>query len=207
MTTRTETDSIGLIEVPADAYWGAQTERSLENFPFGPRERMPVEIAHALAIVKQAAARVNRRHGLDAHKADAIEAAAAAIVAGDLDDQFPLVVWQTGSGTQSNMNVNEVIAGHANEALAGTRGGKTPVHPNDDVNRGQSSNDSFPTALHVAAALAVTQQLYPALDRLHAALDAKAVEWRDLVKIGRTHLQDATPLTLGQEAARRSAPA
>ena len=199
MTTRTETDSIGLIEVPADAYWGAQTERSLENFPFGPRERMPVEIAHALAIVKQAAARVNRRHGLDAHKADAIEAAAAAIVAGDLDDQFPLVVWQTGSGTQSNMNVNEVIAGHANEALAGTRGGKTPVHPNDDVNRGQSSNDSFPTALHVAAALAVTQQLYPALDRLHAALDAKAVEWRDLVKIGRTHLQDATPLTLGQE--------
>ncbi len=199
MTTRTETDSIGLIEVPADAYWGAQTERSLENFPFGPRERMPVEIAHALAIVKQAAARVNRRHGLDAHKADAIEAAAAAIVAGQLDDQFPLVIWQTGSGTQSNMNVNEVIAGHANEALAGTRGGKTPVHPNDDVNRGQSSNDSFPTALHVAAALAVTQQLYPALDRLHAALDAKAVEWRDLVKIGRTHLQDATPLTLGQE--------
>lgn len=199
MTTRTETDSIGPIEVPADAYWGAQTERSLENFPFGPRERMPLEIAHALAIVKQAAARVNRRHGLDAHKADAIEAAAAAIVAGDLDDQFPLVIWQTGSGTQSNMNVNEVIAGHANEALAGTRGGKTPVHPNDDVNRGQSSNDSFPTALHVAAALAVTQQLYPALDRLHAALDAKAVEWRDLVKIGRTHLQDATPLTLGQE--------
>jgi fumarate hydratase class II len=191
MTTRTETDSIGPIEVPADAYWGAQTERSLENFPFGPRERMPVEIAHALAIVKQAAARVNRRHGLDAHKADAIEAAAAAIVAGQLDDQFPLVIWQTGSGTQSNMNVNEVIAGHANEALAGTRGGKTPVHPNDDVNRGQSSN--------VAAALAVTQQLYPALDRLHAALDAKAVEWRDLVKIGRTHLQDATPLTLGQE--------
>jgi fumarate hydratase class II len=199
MTTRTETDSIGPIEVPADAYWGAQTERSLENFPFGPRERMPVEIAHALAIVKQAAARVNRRHGLDAHKAGAIEAAAAAIVAGQLDDQFPLVIWQTGSGTQSNMNVNEVIAGHANEALAGTRGGKTPVHPNDDVNRGQSSNDSFPTALHVAAALAVTQQLYPALDRLHAALDAKAVEWRDLVKIGRTHLQDATPLTLGQE--------
>lgn len=199
MTTRTETDSIGPIEVPANAYWGAQTERSIENFPFGPRERMPVEIAHALAIVKRAAARVNRRHGLGAQKADAIEAAAAAIVAGQLDDQFPLVIWQTGSGTQSNMNVNEVIAGHANEALAGTRGGKVPVHPNDDVNRGQSSNDSFPTALHVAAALAVTQQLYPALDRLHAALDAKAREWRDLVKIGRTHLQDATPLTLGQE--------
>ncbi len=199
MTTRTETDSIGPIEVPAAAYWGAQTERSLENFPFGPRERMPVEIVHALAIVKHAAARVNRRHGLSPEKADAIESAAAEVAAGKLDDQFPLVIWQTGSGTQSNMNVNEVIAGRANEGLAGTRGGKTPVHPNDDVNRGQSSNDSFPTALHVASALAVTRQLYPALDRLHGALAAKAQEWDDLVKIGRTHLQDATPLTLGQE--------
>lgn len=199
MSTRTETDSIGPIDVPADAYWGAQTERSLENFPFGPRERMPAEIVHALAIVKQAAARVNRRHGLAADKADAIEAAATEIAAGQLDDQFPLVIWQTGSGTQSNMNVNEVIAGRANEQLAGTRGGKTPVHPNDDVNRGQSSNDSFPTALHVAAALAVKRQLYPALDRLHDALADKAREWDDLVKIGRTHLQDATPLTLGQE--------
>jgi fumarate hydratase class II len=197
--TRTETDSIGPIEVPATAYWGAQTERSIENFPFDARERMPIGIVHALAIVKRACARANRAHGLDPAKADAIEAAAAEIVSGKLDDQFPLVIWQTGSGTQSNMNVNEVIAGRANEALAGTRGGKTPVHPNDDVNRGQSSNDSFPTALHVAAALAVTGTLYPALDALHTALDAKAREWDDIVKIGRTHLQDATPLTLGQE--------
>jgi fumarate hydratase class II len=199
MNTRTETDSIGPIEVPADAYWGAQTERSIANFPFHARERMPPGIVHALAIVKRACARVNRRHGLEAAKADAIEAAAAEIAEGRFDDQFPLVIWQTGSGTQSNMNVNEVIAGRANEVLSGTRGGKTPVHPNDDVNRGQSSNDSFPTALHVAAALAVTRDLYPALDRLHAALDAKAREWDDVVKIGRTHLQDATPLTLGQE--------
>ena len=197
--TRTETDSIGAIAVPAQAYWGAQTQRSIENFPFGAAERMPLGIVHALAIVKQAAARVNRGHGLDAAKADAIEAAAAEVVAGKLDDQFPLVIWQTGSGTQSNMNANEVIAGRANEAMAGTRGGKTPVHPNDDVNRGQSSNDSFPTALHIAAALAVTHQLLPALDRLHAAIDAKSREWDDIVKIGRTHLQDATPLTLGQE--------
>ncbi|MDP1027484.1 class II fumarate hydratase [Sphingomonas sp. KR1UV-12] len=197
--TRTETDSIGPIEVPAAAYWGAQTQRSIENFPFGAQERMPIGILHALALVKQAAARVNRRHGLDATKADAIESAAARVAAGEVDDQFPLVIWQTGSGTQSNMNANEVIAGIANEALAGTRGGKVPVHPNDDVNRGQSSNDSFPTALHVAAALAVTRSLYPALDRLHDALDAKAREWSDIVKIGRTHLQDATPLTLGQE--------
>jgi fumarate hydratase class II len=197
--TRTETDSIGPIEVPATAYWGAQTERSLENFPFAARERMPIGIVHALAIVKRACARVNREHGLDPAKVDAIEAAAAEIVAGKLDDQFPLVIWQTGSGTQSNMNVNEVIAGRANEAATGTRGGKVPIHPNDDVNRGQSSNDSFPTALHIAAALAVTNTLYPALDTLHAALAAKAREWDDIVKIGRTHLQDATPLTLGQE--------
>ncbi|WP_308814655.1 class II fumarate hydratase [Sphingomonas sp. GV3] len=197
--TRTETDSIGPIEVPADAYWGAQTERSLENFPFDARERMPIGIVHALAIVKQAAARVNRRHGLPADKAEAIETAAQEIVAGKLDDQFPLVIWQTGSGTQSNMNVNEVIAGRANEMLAGQRGGKAPVHPNDDVNRGQSSNDSFPTALHVAAALAVRDRLLPALAILHAALAAKAAAWNGIVKIGRTHLQDATPLTLGQE--------
>ena len=197
--TRTETDSIGPIEVPAHAYWGAQTERSLENFPFGAREQMPIGIVHALAIVKKAAARINRGHGLAADKADAIEAAAQEVIDGRHDDQFPLVIWQTGSGTQSNMNANEVIAGRANEILTGTRGGKSPVHPNDDVNRGQSSNDTFPTALHVAAALAVTRQLYPALDRLHAALDAKAKEWDSIVKIGRTHLQDATPLTLGQE--------
>ncbi|OHT18121.1 class II fumarate hydratase [Edaphosphingomonas haloaromaticamans] len=197
--TRTETDSLGAIEVPADAYWGAQTQRSIENFPFGATERMPIGIVHALAIVKQAAAHVNRAHGLAGEKADAIEAAAAEVAAGKLDDQFPLVIWQTGSGTQSNMNVNEVIAGRANELLTGTRGGKSPVHPNDDVNRGQSSNDSFPTALHVAAALAAERRLFPAIDRLYAALEAKAKEWADIVKIGRTHLQDATPLTLGQE--------
>ena len=197
--TRTESDSFGPIEVPASAYWGAQTERSVHNFPFGPQERMPIGIVHALAIVKQAAARVNRHHGLDAKIADAIEAAAASIARGEHDDHFPLVIWQTGSGTQSNMNVNEVVAGIANEALTGKRGGKSPVHPNDHVNKGQSSNDSFPTALHIAAAIAVTSKLFPALDRLHAALDTKAKAWDDIVKIGRTHLQDATPLTLGDE--------
>ncbi|WP_294321519.1 class II fumarate hydratase [uncultured Sphingomonas sp.] len=197
--TRTETDSIGAIEVPAAAYWGAQTERSIENFPFPPSERMPIGIVHALAIVKQAAARVNRAHGLDATIADAIEAAAGEVIAGTLDDQFPLVIWQTGSGTQSNMNVNEVIAGRANEALTGNRGGKVPVHPNDHVNKGQSSNDSFPTALHVAAVVALNRDLIPALDRLVGSLEAKARDWADIVKIGRTHLQDATPLTLGQE--------
>ena len=197
--TRQESDSFGPIAVPADAYWGAQTQRSIENFPFGPTERMPIGIVHALAIVKQAAARVNRAHGLDAKLADAIEAAAAEVVAGRLDDQFPLVIWQTGSGTQSNMNVNEVVAGRANEMLTGTRGGKAPVHPNDHVNMGQSSNDSFPTALHIAAARAVTGRLLPALDRLAQALEAKRRAWDDIVKIGRTHLQDATPLTLGDE--------
>ena len=199
MATRTETDSFGPIEVPADAYWGAQTQRSIENFPFGERERMPIGIVHALAIVKQAAARVNRRHGLASDIADAIEHAAAAVVAGRYDAQFPLVIWQTGSGTQSNMNVNEVIAGIANEALAGTRGGKSPVHPNDHVNQSQSSNDSFPTALHIAAARAVNDRLLPALDAMQAELQSKARAWDDIVKIGRTHLQDATPLTLGDE--------
>ncbi|APW73639.1 MULTISPECIES: class II fumarate hydratase [Sphingopyxis] len=197
--TRIESDSLGEITVPAAAYWGAQTQRSIENFPFGARERMPVGIVHALALVKQAAARVNRRHGLSPEKADAIEAAAAEVAAGEHDDQFPLVIWQTGSGTQSNMNANEVIAGRANEMLTGTRGGKVPVHPNDDVNRGQSSNDSFPTAMHVAATLAMRRRLLPALDVLIEALRAKAEAWDDIVKIGRTHLQDATPLTLGQE--------
>ncbi|BCA60511.1 class II fumarate hydratase [Sphingomonas sp. HMP6] len=197
--TRTETDSLGAIEVPVSAYWGAQTQRSIENFPFPASERMPLGIVHALALVKQAAARVNRQHGLAPSIADAIEAAAGEIVSDRLDDQFPLVIWQTGSGTQTNMNVNEVIAGFANEALTGTRGGKTPVHPNDHVNMSQSSNDSFPTALHVAAVLATEAALLPALDRLEASLAAKANEWRDIVKIGRTHTQDATPLTLGQE--------
>ena len=197
--TRTETDSFGPIEVPATAYWGAQTQRSIENFPFGAQERMPIGIVHALALVKQAAARVNRGHGLEARLAEAIDAAAASVAAGAHDDQFPLVIWQTGSGTQSNMNVNEVIAGLANEALAGMRGGKSPVHPNDHVNMGQSSNDSFPTALHVAAALASRDRLMPALARLEEALLAKTEAWADIVKIGRTHLQDATPLTLGDE--------
>ncbi len=197
--TRTESDSLGEVAVPANAYWGAQTQRSIDNFPFGATERMPVAIVHALAVVKQAASRVNRSDGLDAGLADAIEAAAAAIARGEHDDQFPLVIWQTGSGTQSNMNVNEVIAGLANEVIAGTRGGKVPVHPNDHVNRAQSSNDSFPTALHIAAAIGVTARLLPGLDRLRAALAAKSAAWEDIVKIGRTHLQDATPLTLGQE--------
>jgi fumarate hydratase class II len=199
MTTRTETDSFGPIDVPADAYWGAQTERSRRNFAFAAHERMPVGIVHALALIKQAAARVNRGHGLDAGLADAIEAAAAAVAGGAHDDQFPLAIWQTGSGTQTNMNVNEVIAGIANEALAGTRGGKTPVHPNDHVNQGQSSNDSFPTALHISAALALRDRLSPALAALKAAIGAKVAAWDGIVKIGRTHLQDATPLTLGQE--------
>jgi fumarate hydratase class II len=197
--TRTETDSFGPIEVPGDCYWGAQTQRSLGNFPFGERERMPIRLVHAQAVVKQAAARVNRKHGLDAGLADAMETAAAAIIAGRHDDQFPLSIWQTGSGTQTNMNVNEVIAGIANEALAQGKGGKSPVHPNDHVNKSQSSNDSFPTALHVAAVLSAEQQLYPALQRLTAALEGKAREWDHIVKIGRTHTQDATPLTLGQE--------
>ena len=199
MLTRAESDSIGTIAVPATAYWGAQTQRSIENFPFGPSERMPIGIIHALAIVKQAAARVNRAHGLPGDIADAIEAAAQEVAAGTLDDHFPLVIWQTGSGTQTNMNVNEVIAGRANERLTGTRGGKSPVHPNDHVNMGQSSNDSFPTALHIAVSLAVAGRLLPAMDRLGEALTAKARAWAGIVKIGRTHLQDATPITLGQE--------
>jgi fumarate hydratase, class II len=197
--TRTETDSFGPIEVPADAYWGAQTQRSIGNFPFGDRERMPVEIVHALALVKQAAARVNRAHGLDSGIADAVEAAAAAVAAGKHDDHFPLVIWQTGSGTQTNMNVNEVIAGLANEALTGARGGKVPVHPNDHVNMSQSSNDSFPTALHIAAMQMVHEPLLSALDLLRESLSVQARDWHDVVKIGRTHMQDATPLSLGQE--------
>ena len=198
--TRTETDSFGPIEVPGDSYWGAQTERSIANFPFGERERMPAEIVHALGYVKQAAARVNARlGGLDPELAEAIQQAAGEVARGDLDGQFPLVIWQTGSGTQSNMNANEVIAGRANEKLTGNRGGKEPVHPNDHVNKGQSSNDSFPTAMHVAAGIAVYRRLLPALKTIHARLDDQAKRWDSIVKIGRTHLQDATPLTLGQE--------
>ena len=197
--TRTETDSMGAIEVPAERLWGAQTQRSLQNFAIG-EEKMPAEIVHALGIVKQAAARTNRKLGvLDAVLANAIEDAAEAVAAGELDAEFPLSVWQTGSGTQSNMNANEVIANVASEALDGTRGDKVPVHPNDHVNMGQSSNDTFPTALHIAAARMVDAKLLPALRALHSDLAGKASKWDDIVKIGRTHTQDATPLTLGQE--------
>ena len=198
--TRTETDSFGPIEVPADSYWGAQTERSIENFPFGANEQMPPEIVHALGFVKQAAARVNARLGLlEPQIAEAIQQAAEEVARGDLDDQFPLVIWQTGSGTQSNMNANEVIAGRANEMLTGKRGGKEPVHPNDHVNKSQSSNDSFPTAMHVSAARAIHAKLLPAIKGMRDKLVDLAQRWDSIVKIGRTHLQDATPLTLGQE--------
>jgi fumarate hydratase class II len=197
--TRTETDSFGGVAVPADAYWGAQTQRSIGNFPIGS-ERMPLPLIHALGLIKQAAAFVNAERGvLDNNLAPAIMEAAAEVAAGKRDDQFPLVVWQTGSGTQTNMNANEVIAGRANEILTGIRGGKSPVHPNDHVNASQSSNDTFPTAMHVAAARQVTGHLLPALAALHAALQRKAGAFATIVKIGRTHLQDATPITLGQE--------
>ena len=199
MTTRTETDSFGPIEVPADAYWGAQTQRSIGNFPIG-RDRMPVPLIRALGRIKQAAAQVNRAHGLDARLADAIEAAADEVADGRHDDQFPLVVWQTGSGTQTNMNANEVIAGRANEMLTGVRGGKVPVHPNDHVNMSQSSNDTFPTAMHVSVALELRGRLLGALRALGANFRDHEAEWADIIKIGRTHLQDATPMTLGQEA-------
>ncbi|MDB5594811.1 MAG: fumarate hydratase, class [Hyphomicrobiales bacterium] len=197
--SRVETDSFGPIDVPTDRYWGAQTQRSLQNFRIGG-QRMPLPLVHALGLVKRVAAEVNRDLGaLDPGLASAIVAAAQQVVDGDFDAEFPLVVWQTGSGTQSNMNANEVIANRANEALGGERGAKTPVHPNDHVNLGQSSNDSFPTAIHVAAAREIAGHLLPALDALASALDAKARDFAAIVKIGRTHLQDATPVTLGQE--------
>ena len=198
-TTRTEADTFGPIEVPADRYWGAQTQRSLQNFRIGG-ERMPAPLVRALGVVKQAAARANVRLGaLEPRIGEAIAKAAQEVIDGKLADHFPLVVWQTGSGTQSNMNANEVIANRANEMLGAPLGSKTPVHPNDHVNRGQSSNDTFPTAMHIAAAEQVHHALLPALEHLYAALSAKAEEFADIVKIGRTHLQDATPLTLGQE--------
>jgi len=198
--TRSESDSFGPIDVPAEAYWGAQTQRSMGNFPFPPQERMPLGIIYGLAHVKRAAALTHKASGaMSAEIADAIVAAADAILTGKHDNQFPLTIWQTGSGTQSNMNVNEVIAGIANEALTGVRGGKSPVHPNDHVNMGQSSNDSFPTAMHIAVAIATHRELLPAIGRLTDALAQKAQAWGDIVKIGRTHMQDATPLTLGQE--------
>ena len=199
MKTRTETDTFGPLEVPADRYWGAQTERSRINFRIGD-ELMPLPIIRALAIVKRAAAETNRELGsLDARRAKAIVEAAQEIIDGKLDDQFPLVVWQTGSGTQTNMNVNEVIANRANERLGGALGSKSPIHPNDHVNMSQSSNDCFPTAMHIAAAQEIVRRLIPALTHLHAALEAKTKAFARIVKIGRTHTQDATPLTLGQE--------
>jgi fumarate hydratase, class II len=198
-STRTETDSFGPIEVPTDRYWGAQTERSRQNFRIG-QDRMPIAIIHALGIVKLAAAETNRELGLiDRRRAGAIIRAAREVIEGKLDDHFPLVVWQTGSGTQTNMNLNEVIANRANELLGGRLGAKSPVHPNDHVNMSQSSNDSFPTAMHIAAAAGMTNDLIPSLERLHLALRSKEKEFGHIVKIGRTHTQDATPLTLGQE--------
>ena len=198
-TTRTETDTFGPIEVPADHYWGAQTERSKHNFKIG-NERMPMPIIRALAIVKLASAQTNLELGLlDQRRARAIVRAAREVIDGKLDDNFPLVVWQTGSGTQSNMNLNEVIANRASELLGGEPGTKKPVHPNDHVNMSQSSNDSFPTAMHVAAAERITRDLVPALTMLLKALRQKEKAFAKIVKIGRTHTQDATPLTLGQE--------
>ena len=199
MATRTETDSMGKIEVEASRYWGAQTQRSLENFPIG-RERFPRELIAGLGLVKKAAALVNGDLGLlPADKLALIVAAADEVISGALDDHFPLSVWQTGSGTQTNMNVNEVIANRAIEMAGGVRGSKSPVHPNDDVNRSQSSNDVFPTAMHVAAALEIEGRLLPAARALRATLAAKSDAFAGVIKIGRTHLQDATPLTLGQE--------
>jgi fumarate hydratase class II len=197
--TRGETDTFGPIEVPADRYWGAQTQRSLQNFRIGI-ETMPEPLVRALGIVKQASARVNRELGtLEPRLSEAIVRAAEEVIDGRLGEHFPLVVWQTGSGTQSNMNANEVIANRANELLGAPLGGKSPVHPNDHVNRSQSSNDSFPTAMHIAAVEQIHRRLLPALEHLFSVLWAKSLEFSEVVKIGRTHLQDATPLTLGQE--------
>ena len=197
--TRTESDSMGTIEVPAAHYWGAQTQRSLVHFSIG-NDRMPKEVYHAYGHVKKAAAMVNLNDGrLPADLAEAIIRAADEVIGKKLDPEFPLYVWQTGSGTQSNMNVNEVISNRAIQLLGGVLGSKTPVHPNDHVNMGQSSNDSFPTAMHIAAIIAIDDSLVPALQKLEQAISAKAAAWKDVVKIGRTHLQDAVPLTVGQE--------
>ncbi|MGC9370824.1 MAG: class II fumarate hydratase [Paracoccaceae bacterium] len=197
--TRTETDSFGPLEVPADKYWGAQTQRSIMNFPIG-WEKQPVPIVRALGVIKKACAQANMELGnLDEERGKAIVQAAGEVVGGKFDDNFPLVVWQTGSGTQSNMNANEVIANRAIEILGGTIGSKDPVHPNDHCNMGQSSNDTFPTAMHIAIAMQARDVLLPGLAKLHDALAAKAEEFKDIIKIGRTHTQDATPLTLGQE--------
>jgi fumarate hydratase class II len=196
---REESDTMGVVRVPADKYWGAQTQRSLQNFKIGG-EKMPMEMLRALAIVKHAAATVNERLGkLDSRRAEAIRVAAREVIEGKLDDNFPLVVWQTGSGTQTNMNVNEVVSNRAIEMLGGVVGSKDPVHPNDHVNMSQSSNDTFPTAMSVATAYEVQEGLVPALRLLRDELDKKSREWESIVKIGRTHLMDAVPITLGQE--------
>jgi len=200
MATRKETDSFGEIEVPAEKYYGAQTARSKLNFPIGDEtECMPAPVIRAFGILKKAAAEVNKEFGLDENIANNIMKAADEVISGKLKNHFPLVVWQTGSGTQSNMNVNEVISNRAIELMGGEMGSKKPVHPNDHVNKSQSSNDTFPTAMHIAAALEVQERLLPGLKKLHGALHAKSTEFKDLVKIGRTHTQDATPITLGQE--------
>jgi len=197
--TRTETDSFGPLEVPTDKYWGAQTQRSLMNFPIG-WEKQPTAIVRALGVIKRACAEANKESGkLDARLADANIQAAQEVIDGKFDDNFPLVVWQTGSGTQSNMNANEVIANRAIEILGGEIGSKDPVHPNDHCNMGQSSNDTFPTAMHVATAMSVRDVLLPGLTKLAEGLEAKSDAFKDIIKIGRTHTQDATPLTLGQE--------
>lgn len=197
--TRRETDSMGAIDVPADRYWGAQTQRSLIHFSIGD-DRMPKAVYHAYGHVKKAAAIVNGRAGrLPAWKADLIEKVADEVIAGKLDDHFPLYVWQTGSGTQSNMNTNEVISNRAIQLVGGQLGSKTPIHPNDHLNMGQSSNDTFPTAMHIAAVKAVHEHLLPSVRELRQAIETKAEQWHDVVKIGRTHLEDAVPLTVGQE--------
>ncbi|MGW4730993.1 class II fumarate hydratase [Streptomyces shenzhenensis] len=197
--TRRETDSMGAVDVPADRYWGAQTQRSLIHFSIGD-DRMPKAVYHAYGYVKKAAAIVNGRAGrLPAWKAELIEQVADEVIAGRLDDHFPLYVWQTGSGTQSNMNTNEVISNRAIQLVGGELGSKSPIHPNDHVNMGQSSNDTFPTAMHIAAVEAVRDRLLPSVQALLQAIEAKSAEWHDVVKIGRTHLEDAVPLTVGQE--------
>ena len=199
MDHRIETDSMGEIKVPVDKYYGAQTARSLMNFKIGG-ERFPRELIRALGILKKAAALTNKELGiLPAEKADLIVKAADEVIEGKLDEHFPLVVWQTGSGTQTNMNANEVISNRAIELAGGEKGSKKPIHPNDDVNKAQSSNDTFPTAMHIAAVEEIHRRLIPMVTKLRDALDAKAKEFKDIIKIGRTHLMDATPLTLGQE--------
>src|SRR3954463_10398302 len=199
VSTRTESDSMGPIEVPSDRYWGAQTQRSLKHFDIG-EDRMPPELIRAFGVLKKAAALVNRDLGkLDDEKTKLITQAADEVIAGTWNNEFPLRIWQTGSGTQTNMNANEVISNRAIELAGGVKGSKKPIHPNDDVNMSQSSNDTFPTAMHIAAAEEVKRSLIPAVEELSGALNAKAEAFATIVKIGRTHLQDATPITVGQE--------